>query len=294
MIKNFLSAAVCLLLFLCLLLSSSEATLTKPNVPQFTINLYDSSYDIAPTSTTNPFNGQTTGTPGRHIESRTIEIRIKNPYPPSNSGVYPTDFHYDIRYRGHFGGEQDWWNVFETRYGYLQPVSSSEETIYKIDAYKDSTYIDIAQWSRGIPEGSTIDFQLSAFTGGYSGTPINGWTFHGENSGWSSTQSITLDFNTPASKYVPSPKQSYGTTTYAAPEPSSTGPVTPRPITTNAPTASPTPLWTQPSQTAAAPAEQTNESASPSAFTLLVIAAVAVLAVVIALTVAIIIRRHNS
>lgn len=282
-----------MLLFLCLLLSSSQATLTKPNVPQFTINVYDSSYDMEPTSTTNPFNGQTTETPGRHIESRTIEIRIKNPYPPSSSGVYPTDFHYDIHYRGHFGGEQDWWNVFETRYGYLQPVSS-EETIYKIDAYKDSTYIDIAQWSRGIPEGSTIDFQVSAFTGGYTGTPLTGWNFNGESSGWSSTQSITLDLSTPAPKYVPSPKQSYGTTTYAAPEPSSTASVTPPPTTTNAPTASPTPLWTQPAQTVTAPVEKTSESASPSAFTLLVIAAIAALAVVIALTVAIIKRRQNS
>lgn len=289
LIKKLLLAIAGIALILCLLLPPSQATLTKPNVPQFSINMYDSSYDIAPTSTTDPFNGQPTGTPGRHVESRTIEIRIKNPY-SSSSGVYPTDFHYDIQYRGHFDSEQNWWSVFETRYGYLQPVSSSEETIYKVVATPGDR-IDVTPWCRGFPQSSTLDFRVSAFIGGYTGTPINGWEFNGENSGWSNTQSITLDFNTPVSKYVPSPEEMYGIVTYASAQATPTNSITPQPTATNTPTDNPTP---PPTQTTPTPTQQTNELTTPSAFKpLLVIAVVAVLAVVIILAV-IIIKRHKT
>jgi hypothetical protein len=256
--------------------------------------MYDSSYDIAPTSTTDPFNGQPTGTPGRHVESRTIEIRIKNPYPFS-SGAYPTDFHYDIQYKGHYEtSEQSWWSVFETRYGYLQPVSSFEETIYKVVATPDSDRIDVTPWCRGFPQNSTLDFRVSAFVGGYTGTPISGWNFNGENSGWSSTKSITLDFNTPVSKYVPSSEEMYGIVTYASPQATPTNSITPQPTATNTPTDNPTPLPTQPTQTTPTPTQQTADSTTPSEFNqLIVIAVVAVLAVVIILAV-IIVKRHKT
>jgi hypothetical protein len=294
LIKKLLLAIAGITLVLCLLLPPSQATLTKPNVPQFTINIYDSSYDIAPTSTIDPFNGQPTGTPGQHVDSRTIEIRIKNPYPPS-SGAYPTDFHYDIQYRGHFGTDNGWWPVFDTRYGYLKPVSSSEETIYKVVATLSGDYAAMSPWSRGLPVDATIDFQVSAFIGGYTGTPITGWDFNGETSGWSQTQTITLNFDEAAPKYVPSSEEMYGIVTYASPQPTPTNSVKSHPTTTNTPTNSATSPSTQPTQTADTTTQQSNELTALSVFNpLLIIAVVAVLAAVIILAVIVIKRKKNA
>jgi len=284
MIKKFLPVVVGVLVVLCMLLPSSQAALTKPNIPQFTVNIYDSSYDVEPTSTTDPFTGQPTGTPGQHVEQRTIEFRIKNPYLPSSSGVYPTDFHYDIRYRGHFGSEQDWWNAFETRYGYLQPVSSSEETIYKINATLSGDSVNLHPWSRGVPEGSTIDFQIEAFTGGYTGAPLVAWYFNGEKSGWSQTQTITLNFDEAAPTYVPSSEEMYGVITYASPQ------ATPTESATSQPTQTPAPTEYVPST----PTQQTNDPVPSIIFNPLIVAVMvaAVLAVVVVVLVIVLVKRR--
>ncbi len=284
--KILLTVAAGVLLVFCLLLPMSQATLTKPSIPQFTIKIYDSSYDIEPTTSTNPFNGEPTGTPGKHVESRTIEIRLKNPYPLS-SGVYPTDFHYDIQYRGHFGTDNGWWSAFETRYGYLQPVSSSEETIYKVVATLSGDYADMYPWSRGVPVDATIDFQVSAFTGGYTGTPLTIWEFNGQTSGWSQTQTITLNFDEAAPKYVPSPEEMYGIITYASPQTTPPESATSQPTTTNAATA-------QPTQAASIPAQQNNETNPEIIFNPLVIAVLVatVLAVVVVILVILLVRRR--
>ncbi|MGD6805425.1 MAG: hypothetical protein ACQCN4_00480 [Candidatus Bathyarchaeia archaeon] len=314
MLKKLLPV-VGLLLVLCLFIPSSEATLTKPNVPGFTINMYDSSYDIAPTSSVDSFTGKTIEVPGRHVEERIIEIRIKNPYLLSGSGVYPTDFHYDIHYRGHFGTDQSWQSVFETRYGFLQPVSSSEETIYTVVLHPDYSGINVATWCRYVPDNATIDFQVRAFIGGYTGTPLTEWIFTGETSDWSDTKTITLNFDTPVPKYVPPPAEMNGVITYASPQATPTDSATSQPTSTptnadndNLPASQPTETTPstptnadsdisptdQPTENAAAPGQQNNElTASSELDPVVVIAVVAILAVVIIFTV-IIIKRHQG
>jgi hypothetical protein len=191
--------------------SSAYAALAKPAVPEFTVEVYDSSYDIPAKTTTDPFTGQPVTNPGRHIESRTIEFRIKNPYQPLDSKTYPAEFSYNIRWKGHFDQNEGWRNVFEPREGFLNP-SSTAETIYTVVAYPGgSNEIDLATWSCHAPVNARIDFQVEAFIGGYAGDPLNGWTFTGQTSGWSNTQTITLDFNTPVPPYIPASIDSHST-----------------------------------------------------------------------------------
>jgi hypothetical protein len=244
-----------LLILLTLLLTGANAALPKPAVPEFTVNLYDSSYDIPATSRTDPFTGQTVTTPGRHVEARTVEIRIKNPYFSPESNIYPIEFRYDIHYRGHFNQDDSWYNVFDTRDGYLKPSSTQAETVYKVVGIPGGlNEIDMLNWSRYIPVNAIIDFQVRAFIGGYTGTPFTGWTFIGETSDWSSTQTITLDFNTPVPRYVPPPADAYGTIAYAYP----------LPTPSNSPSPQSTQAATQPSIPSTAAPTATDDTATPT------------------------------
>jgi hypothetical protein len=132
--------------------------------------------------------------PGIHIESRTIEIRIKNPYQSLDSNTYPTEFSYNIRWKGHFDQSNYWRTVYEPRWGFLKP-SSTAETIYTVVVHPIGNEIEMSGWSCYVSANATIDFQVEAFIGGYGGDPFSGWTFTGQTSGWSSTQTLTISSN---------------------------------------------------------------------------------------------------
>ena len=107
-------------------------SIPKPSVPEFTVELFDSSHDILPTSTIDPFTGQTITDAGSHVEARTIEIRIKNePFTPfavtEGSTNWTAYFFYNIRWKGHY--EQGWHEIYNPSDDFL-PRDEGSETIY--------------------------------------------------------------------------------------------------------------------------------------------------------------------
>src|SRR3990172_3290742 len=61
----------------------ANASIPKPSVPEFTLKLVDSSYDEPTTYSTDPYTGKQVTHEGYHVESRTIELKIKNqPFTP--------------------------------------------------------------------------------------------------------------------------------------------------------------------------------------------------------------------
>ena len=79
---------------------------TTPSVPQFTVKYVDLSYNVAPTTTTNPFTGQqTTNDNGYYVDNRTLIFTINNqPFTPyQNSSGNEISMYYNFRAKGHYG-----------------------------------------------------------------------------------------------------------------------------------------------------------------------------------------------
>ena len=198
---NNLSKAVALIIVVFFVVSSlmmaesACAQVSKPSVPEFTVQYADHSYDMPPTYTKDPYTGQShLSRPGYHVDNRTIDITIKNqhftPYTDANGNSVQLD--YNIRSKGHF----DDWDSGSTRY--MNSFQMSTSTYTEIS-------INVASWN--IPAGGQIDFQVQATTsyttyssssgssavygcGGVASEPTPQTTV--ENSDWSGTQTVTV------------------------------------------------------------------------------------------------------
>ena len=176
-------------------------TIPKPSVPEFTVILIDSSYDIPPSSTVNPYNGQITTEAGRYVESRTIQLSIKNqPFTPflikEQYGDRIVYLHHEIRWKGHF--EKDWhqYDYPLDDYAMLTVENARLKTAYSVFLYKGE-YSSAGWGGLGptLPPDAQVDFQVKAFIGyasWYDGGGASGWAFSGEESDWSNTQTITI------------------------------------------------------------------------------------------------------
>ncbi len=188
--------------------SAYAQSIPKPSVPEFNVTLIDSSYDIPPSSTVNPFNGQVINEAGRHVESRTIQLSVKNqPFTPftikEQIGDRTVYLHYEIHWKGHF--EKDWHQKYYPydEYAMLTVEDAQLKTEYSVFSYKGD--YSSAGWNGfgpTLPPDSQIDFQVKAFIGYISynsESSPSGWTFIGETSDWSDTQTITIGETSSAS-----------------------------------------------------------------------------------------------
>jgi hypothetical protein len=217
-----------------------NSEIIKPSVPQFTVKLFDSSYDLPPTSTIDPFTGQTITHTGSHVEARTIEIRIKNePFTPfsviEGSTNWTAGFSYNIRWKGHY--EQEWHEIYSPTIGLLSREEGSE-TVYSNEG-KYSSVEGLRMTTQGmyitLPLGAKVDFQVEAMIG-YTHRVVEGgmapWYFFGEKSGWSNTQTLII------TETAPTPITSQSPT--ATPIPTTT------PCPSDSPSVAPSDLdWTQ-------------------------------------------------
>jgi hypothetical protein len=224
MLKEFTLSLVFILALSCFLTAGTSASIPKPLVPEFSLNLLNSSYDIPPTATTNPFTGQISTNPGEHVEARTIEIRIKNePITPflvtEGSSNWTAYLMYNIRWKGHF--EENWHEIYNPSDGYLGRSSGSETVYSNQGLYSSKEGLKLA--SRGIyitlPLSAEVDFQVEAMIG-YTHRVVEGglapWYFFGETSGWSNTRTIaipeskltTTPSTSPSQSFTPVPSQS--------------------------------------------------------------------------------------
>jgi len=185
----------------------------KPAVPQFTVRLIDSSYDIPASNSIDPYTGQTIGKPSQHIEARTIEIRIKNqaftPFEVKlGTSSWTAYLQYNIQWKGHF--EKDWHSL--TSDEYLSSDSENPETVVTLQGEYSSTE-GLKMNAQGMyttfPPNSQLDFQVQAMIGfvhrEVSAIPGGGWTFTGQTSDWSNTQTLNLADGLVTSSSNPSP-----------------------------------------------------------------------------------------
>jgi hypothetical protein len=182
--------------------SANAQSTSKPSVPEFTAKYVDRSYNTQPTYGLDQYTGKTVITkPSEHVDNRTIEIEIKNqlfaPFTDQNGNNI--NLLYNVQYKGSFG--KNWTSMFGERsewagtvdpygtYGFPTQDSSSQYTTISYSL----------PWN--VVDGK-MDIQVEALKG-YTNRTIDPsrahilwsvyiYTFYGEESGWSNTQTVTI------------------------------------------------------------------------------------------------------
>jgi len=169
---------------------TEPASITKPSVPEFTVDFFDSSYDVPTTYSIDPYTGETMAHEGYHVENKTTQIRIKNqpftPYQIQEDGKnWTINLFYNIRIKGHFAPDWGYYRLHNgSSDGNLVQDYGSEYTVVPIDSY--------------LPSEGQVDFQIEALIGyergivTVPGAPGTQRIITGETSGWSETITITF------------------------------------------------------------------------------------------------------
>jgi hypothetical protein len=177
----------------------AATSITKPAVPEFTIQIVSHPYDVPTTHSIDPYTGEEITQPGYHAENKSIEIKITNqPFTPytvmdADSGTnITTTLCYNVLVKGHFA--ENWSTIYSLSDG-LPTQSSGEYTVLSLPI--------------NYPSGGQVDFKVSAMAG-YVHRPIDSsapwwpsWQFTGEESE-STTQTLTIPAESTA---TPEPTQ---------------------------------------------------------------------------------------
>jgi hypothetical protein len=204
--------------------SSAQSTV-KPAVPEFKIMLVKHGID----------------------SWRTVDLVITNqnlPEQEENAGYGYNGLMFNVRFKDHSSG--DWQNLSASN-GHLEYFSGPymphksgyQYTVFSlmlnnmrsIDSLSGN---DIVQGGIQVPINSVAEFQVEALYGTsykYMGVPFGQWVFSGQESGWSNTQSITINEADAVSASIYNP-----TITVTTPTPAPTPSPTPTPTTTSTPT----------------------------------------------------------
>ena len=163
-------------------------------VPEFTVKLVDSSFDVPTSYSIDPYTGENLTHTGYHVESRSIELTIKNqlfvPYYDNSSG-WNIRFYYNIRIKGHYS--EDWIELYRASDGYTTQ-SDSEYTTMSY-ALGENTDTILGTKMITFPAGAQVDFQVEAMMGYVhrdATVTMAPWVFTGEKSDWSETQTVTI------------------------------------------------------------------------------------------------------
>jgi hypothetical protein len=206
-------------------------SIPKPSVPEFTVKYVDYSYDVPPTYGIDQYSGKSVITQaGYHVDNRTMVFTIKNhPFNSYNdsSGNYIT-LYYNFRFKGHYGDQWSYcpFYVFhnlktnqlqvQTTHSYgpysggfftYYSASNSDYTVIPISFY---TLTGFDSGTQSIPSGSPVDFQVQAQIGHIDDMPSglmagDYYSFTGESSDWSSTQTITVANGATSTSTSPTP-----------------------------------------------------------------------------------------
>jgi hypothetical protein len=208
------------------------ASMFLPSVPEFTLKFVDSSYDVPPTYSPDPYTRASVLTQaGYHVANKSVEVTIKNNLFTNYKDVNGNNImlYYDIRWKGHF---EDYWKSFNsTKQIYLVASSSLMADNVLVYPNSPSTVLSYglggnngsdvySQWLDEISADGRIDFQVEALIGYYTkvihppslgdiisgGQPGYHYAFTGEASGWSSMQTLTIgESQTPTPSPVATP-----------------------------------------------------------------------------------------
>ena len=185
--------------------ASGSNPIPKPSVPEFTVEFGNYSYDVPTTYSTDPFTGENLTHQGYHVQSKTIDVKIKNqpfvPYYDAERG-WNINLYYNIRIKGHFS--EEWLELYRASDQYPRPSDSTHTTFsYVLEESGDSK---LGTKLIEFPEGAVVDFQVEAMIG-YVNRDVSAfmapWVLTGEKSGWSETQTITIDEITKTADSIP-------------------------------------------------------------------------------------------
>jgi hypothetical protein len=195
----------------CLGTVSAEAIPT-PAVPTFSLTFTDHSYDMPAATVDDGYIGPHY-VPAHHDRNGTIEITIANQpftqYKDGNNHTIALYFH--IRCKGHL--DSNW--IVTPDDGYSDTYLETSNTQYTVFSYwiNEEWAGDHSGRVPNIPQDGKIDFQVEAFIG-YSDTictsiakrPDDYHTyFVGQVSGWSNTQTISLNDGSTSASSDPDP-----------------------------------------------------------------------------------------
>jgi hypothetical protein len=189
-LSRFLVFSFIFLLLTSLFVVSTTSTVVQaidtPSIPQFTVKLVDNSYDVAPTTSTHPYTGETTTIPGYHQTRFEIVVTIKNqPFKPStNEKEEKYALFYAFQYKGHF--EETW-------------SAGGPKTFQSNSGYTTIGPVPSGVWDAGYQ----LDFRVRAVIGG-GGVGFDyvyyedgkGPYFYREvvSSDWSGVQTVTIEY----------------------------------------------------------------------------------------------------
>lgn len=213
-----------------LLFKPTSAQSTTPSPPEFTAKYADYSYDVPPTYGTDQYTGKNiTISEGYHVDNKTVVFTIKNqaftPYTNSNGNAI--GLYYNFRGKGYYGNE---WSLypFSNQPSDLYP-STNAQSVWRYSEYysvyspkypaSNSGYTEITVpleffSLQSAPADSQLDFQVQAMIGHID--PINTglisgegyYSFTGQFSGWSSTQTVRVSTSNTQNNASPSPTAS--------------------------------------------------------------------------------------
>lgn len=176
---------------------SAQST-PKPSVPEFSLAIVARPFDVAPSTTVNPYTGQTAITSqGYHVQNISIDITIRNE---------PSVTFYQVQFKGNYG---DNWVIFSDtnritpiQLGEYHPQSNSDYTVISIPINSDQPLRPSGEQVGSItnfPAGVQINFQVRALMGqpevkqaGLMGDMV---FFNGITGDWSNTQTITTPYS---------------------------------------------------------------------------------------------------
>lgn len=173
------SGSIILLLIVLLATSSILAiqpvyaqSIPKPSLPEVTVKLIDSSYDVPATYSTDPYNGEKILVePAHKVNNGTIELWIKNQhYTYSNGSTFRV--YYNVKVGGHFGNGMELYPSFKAPLGenmdsgwfisIYAPLASDETyTVISLSSVHPSGTTPTATY----PPNSKIDIQVKALVG---------------------------------------------------------------------------------------------------------------------------------
>ncbi len=224
---TLLVTLIALLLMTTVCICSANSTIHKPSVPEFTVKLVAHPYDV-PSNTTTTIDQYTgkeivTTQPGYHVENKSIEIIIKNqpfkPYQYLNTSRY-VSLYFNVRVKGHFS--DDWKELYSPR---DIPIRGGSFGTHHESPKQSSSEYTVLSCPANYATGEQVDFQVEAFAGFYSqvwpymGVAYAVDVFTGEFSGWSDTQTITINWNavTTVTMTTPPPASTQTPTATAVP-----------------------------------------------------------------------------
>lgn len=182
---------------------------STPSIPEFTVELIDSSYDVPTTYSIAPYTGDNVTHAGYHVEQTNIQVKIKNqPFTPyaiqdPKGNYWTVNFYYNIRIKGRFS--ENWIELFRASDGFPRQDSDLDYSLLPYILEPDTDIIWGTKYVT-IPTGGQVDFQVEAMIG-YVHRIYNPeathmlelypWVFTGERSGWSAKQTLTVGDEAP-------------------------------------------------------------------------------------------------